>query len=107
MWRRGISADNGVALVIVLMAVLLLGALGLMLVLNTLTEVMVAGHYRLAQEAFYAADGVAERAMDELAGNLDWNSVLIGAHPTSGERPTDAANGRKSVAWRRAGEGLR
>jgi hypothetical protein len=79
MWRRGISPDNGVALVIVLMAIILLVALGLMLVLNTLTEVMVAGHYRLAQEAFYAADAVAERGMDELAGNFDWNSVLIGA----------------------------
>src|SRR4051812_12516891 len=79
MWRRGISADNGVALVIVLMAIILLVALGLMLVLNTLTEVMVAGHYRLAQEAFYAADAAAERGMDELAGSFDWNSVLIGA----------------------------
>ena len=76
--RRGISADNGAALVMALLAVLLLSALGLMLVLNSAAEVMLAGHFRLAQEALYAADAVAERVMDELAGSADWNNVLTG-----------------------------
>jgi hypothetical protein len=78
MSRRAISADDGVALVLALMAVLLLTVLGLMLVLNTATEVMVAGHFRLGQEALYAADAAAERVMDDLAGSADWNNVLTG-----------------------------
>jgi hypothetical protein len=77
-WRRAISADDGAALVIALMAVLLLAALGLMLVLNSAAEVMLASHFRLGQEAFYAADGVAERVIDELAGSADWSNVLTG-----------------------------
>ena len=77
-WRRAISADDGAALVIAVMAVLLLAALGLMLVLNSAVEVMLAGHFRLGQEALYAADGVAERVIDELAGSADWSNVLTG-----------------------------
>src|SRR5438874_2307508 len=90
MSHRAISADNGSALVIALMAVLLLTALGLMLVLNTATEVMAAGHFRAAQEAFYAADAAAERVMDELASRADWNTLLRGAERSvfiDGESP--------------------
>ena len=60
------------------MAVVLLTALGLALVLNTTTEVMVAGNFRSAQEAFYAADAGIERAIDELQTVPDWNTILGG-----------------------------
>lgn len=79
------NGDRGAALVIALMAVVLLMALGLALVLNTTTEVMVAGNFRSAQEAFYAADAGIERAIDELQTVPDWNVVLRG-----GERSTFA-----------------
>ena len=71
--------NNGAALVIALMAMLLLMALGLSLVLSTGTEAMIAAHFRTSQEAFYAADAGLERVMDELESAADWNSVLRGA----------------------------
>ena len=70
--------NSGAALVIALMAMLLLLALGLMLVLSTAAETLIAGHFRTGQEAFYAADAGLERVIDELAGVADWNSVLQG-----------------------------
>jgi hypothetical protein len=66
-------------LVIALLAMLLLTALGLMLVLNTTTEVMIAGNFQSGQEALYAADAGAERVMDELMNAADWNIILSGA----------------------------
>ena len=70
--------DRGFALLIVLMAMLLLSALGLALVLNTATEGMIAGNFRVAQEAFYAADAGIELAVDDLQTVPDWNSILRG-----------------------------
>jgi PilX N-terminal len=75
---RDIRDDEGFALVIVLMAMLLLTALGLMLVLGTATETMVAAHFQMSQEAFYAADGGLHRVVDELGPNTDWTNALRG-----------------------------
>jgi PilX N-terminal len=72
------NSSSGAALVIALMAMLLLLALGLMLVLNTAAETLIAGHFRRGVEAFYAADAGLERAMDDLARATDWSDVLGG-----------------------------
>lgn len=81
MSRHAISvwaADDGFALIIALMAMLLFMALGLALVLNTMAEGLIAGNFRSAQEALYAADAGVERVMDDLQTASDWNSILKG-----------------------------
>ncbi len=76
--RRATLADEGAALVMALLAMLLLLGLGLMLVLSTMTEVLVAAGFRAGQEALYAAEAIAERVIDDLAHAPDWNDVLRG-----------------------------
>jgi hypothetical protein len=71
--------DRGAALAIALLAMVLMAALGTMLVLSTAMDVMIAAHFRTSQEAFYAADAVLQRAIDELESTADWNVVLRGA----------------------------
>jgi len=73
------GSEEGVALVLALMAVLLLSALGFALVMSTSTETMIASNYASAQEGLYAADAVVERAMDDLLTVPDWNRLLDGS----------------------------
>jgi type IV pilus assembly PilX-like protein len=79
--------DKGLALLVALMAMLLFSALGLALVLNTATEGLIAGNFRAAQEALYAADAGLELAVDELQTVPDWNVIL------RGERQSTFADG--------------
>ncbi|MBI4477276.1 MAG: hypothetical protein HY654_08895, partial [Acidobacteria bacterium] len=71
--------EQGIALVIALMAMLLLSALGLTLVMATSTETMIAANHRFGTEGLYAADAAVERAMQDLLTIQDWNRVLTGA----------------------------
>jgi PilX N-terminal len=73
------SGEEGIALIIALMAVLLLSALGFALVMTTSTETMIATNYRNGNEGLYAADAVLERAMDDLLTVPDWNKLLDGS----------------------------
>lgn len=75
---RDLRREDGVALIIALMAMMLMTALGLALVLTTSTETMIAGNFRNGTEAVYAADAAFERAMDDLLTVPDWNKVLSG-----------------------------
>ena len=68
--------DDGVALVIVMMAITLLTALGTALTLTTITETAIAANYRDATEALYAAEAAVEFAMQEIAAVPDWRDVL-------------------------------
>lgn len=72
------ESERGAALVISLMAVLLLAALGSALVITTAAETRIAGSFRDAQEALYAADAAIELALQELMAASDWNSILTG-----------------------------
>lgn len=74
-----IRRDDGVALVIAMMAMLLLTALGAALVLTTSSETIIAGHYRDSGEAMYAADAALELALDDLLTVSDWNALLNGS----------------------------
>lgn len=76
-WR----ADAGVALTIALMSMVLMLGLGVVLVLTTSTETLIAGHFRNAAEARYAAEAGIERAVQDLVAVPDWNMVLSGAIP--------------------------
>jgi hypothetical protein len=71
--------EDGVALIVAMMAVLLLSALGFALVMTTSTESMIASNYRSGEEALYAADAALERSMDDLLTVADWNTLLTGA----------------------------
>lgn len=72
-------AEDGVALVVAILAMLLMAALGAALVLNTSSETIAAHAFRAGVEGLYAADAVAERAMDDLLTVPDWNTVLDGS----------------------------
>ena len=71
-------SEQGVALVIALMATMLMAALGAALVLATSSETIVANNYVNSQEGVYAADAALERVMDDLLTVSDWNGLLSG-----------------------------
>jgi hypothetical protein len=77
--HMNIRREEGVALLIAMMAMLLMTALGLALVLTTTSETLISGNFRNGQEAAYAADAVIERAMDDLLTVPDWNKLLDGS----------------------------
>jgi Tfp pilus assembly protein PilX len=60
-WRLG--NEQGTALVMALMAMLLLTALAAGLVMVSNTEVRIASNYGTGQEALYAADAAVERVV--------------------------------------------
>jgi Tfp pilus assembly protein PilX len=73
------TREDGIALIVALLATLVLSALGLSLMVMASTETLIAGNYRDGVEAFYAADAGLERAIPELALVPDWSAVLSGA----------------------------
>src|SRR6478735_4211098 len=76
--RHNLRSERGVALLVVLMATLLMTALGLGLVLSTTTETMISSNFANSEEALYAADAGIERVMDDLLTVPDWNNILAG-----------------------------
>jgi hypothetical protein len=78
-----LSRENGSALVVALMAMLLMTGLGLALVLTTSTETMISNNYRSGQEALYAADAALERVMLEIPGITDLDALLSGSIKSS------------------------
>jgi hypothetical protein len=73
-----IRRENGVALMVAMMALLLMTALGAALALTTSTEVIVAANFRNSGEGLYAADAALERILDDLLTVPDWNPLLGG-----------------------------
>lgn len=69
---------RGIALVVVLMAIVVMTTLGVVLVLTTSAETRIAANFRTSKQALYAADAIAERAIDDLRGIADWNTLLGG-----------------------------
>ena len=82
---RRIDGEEGVALIIALLATMLLTALGMTLVLMSNTETMISSNYRNSQEALYAADAATERVVQDLLLIPRWNDILAG---DSGVAPT-------------------
>src|SRR5438093_377116 len=70
--------EDGIAMIVALMAMLLMSALGAALVMTTTSETIIAGNFSRGQEGLYAADAVLERAMDDLLTVPDWNKLLDG-----------------------------
>jgi hypothetical protein len=80
--RRPVAArlgdEQGVALIIALLSMLLLTALGMALTLTTSTEGRIAYNYRDGVEALYAADAGVERVMQDVLTVPDWNKIVDG-----------------------------
>jgi Tfp pilus assembly protein PilX len=71
--------EDGIAMVVALMAMLLMGALGAALILTTSSETMIAGNFRDGGEALYAADAALERSIDDLLTVANWSELLNGS----------------------------
>jgi hypothetical protein len=70
--------QQGIALLIALLATFLLTALGLALVLVTNTETLITANYSESGEALYAADAGVERVMQDLLLAPQWDDILSG-----------------------------
>jgi hypothetical protein len=83
-FRARVRREEGTALVIALMSMLLLTALGAAVVMVSNTEVKIASNYRNSQEALYAADAAAERVVQDLLMIPRWNEILGGSAKAGG-----------------------
>jgi PilX N-terminal len=79
LWPGAFVDEPGIALIVVLMAMMLIAALGSALVLVTVTETRISANVRDGAEARHAADGAVERVMQELTAISNWNAILTGA----------------------------
>lgn len=75
---RRVEDEQGIALIVALLSMTLLLALGMALVMTTMTESKIASNYTRGSEALYAADAVVERVMDDILTVPDWNNILKG-----------------------------
>ena len=76
---KAIMSEDGVAMLIAMMALLLMSALGIAVILTSSSETIIAAHFRNSLEARYAADAIIERAMDDIVGVADWNTLIDGS----------------------------
>jgi hypothetical protein len=76
--RTRLTNQDGSALIIALMAMMLLTALGAATVMVSRTETAIANNYRNSQEALYAADAALERVVQDLLMAPRWNDILAG-----------------------------
>ncbi len=81
--RTRLGNEDGTAIIIALMAMMLLTALGAGVVMVSNTETMIASNYRNSQEALYSADAAAERVVQDLLLVPRWNDILSGAEHSS------------------------
>jgi hypothetical protein len=74
--RARLTNDDGSALIIALMSMMLLTALGTVVMMVSRTETAIANNYRNSQEALYAADAAIERVVQDLLMVPRWNDIL-------------------------------
>jgi hypothetical protein len=74
-----IAREDGIALLIALMAILLMTALGTALILTSSSETLIGARFRDNLAARYAAAAAIERGLDDLAGAGDWTLLSGGA----------------------------
>jgi hypothetical protein len=87
--------EQGVALIIALMSMVLMMALGTALMLTTMTEGRIANNYRDGTEAVYAADAAIERVMQDILTVPDWNDIIGG--PQTSAFVDGPANGSRTI----------
>jgi hypothetical protein len=76
---RRAQSERGAALILAMMSMLFLAAVGVVVILTTSTEMIIAGGYRGGEGARYAAEAVAERALADLSAAGDWNAFVDGS----------------------------
>src|SRR5687767_8293977 len=74
--RDRAADEQGIALIISLMVMMLMMALGVTLVMTTMTETKIASNYRDGSEALYAADAAVERVLQDILTVADWNKMI-------------------------------
>ena len=74
--RARIGNEDGTALILSLMSMMLLTALGAAVIMVSRTETAIANNYRNSQEALYAADAAVERVVQDLLMVPRWNDIL-------------------------------
>ena len=74
--RNGVANEDGIALIIVLLATMLLTGLALTLVMVSSGETMLTANYRNSQESLYAADAAVERVVQDILTVSQWNQLL-------------------------------
>ena len=67
--------EDGIAMLVAMMAMLLMMALGAAILLTTSTETVIAARFRGSAEGLYAADAALERVIDGLPGAPDWSRL--------------------------------
>lgn len=77
--RTRVRSEEGTALIIALLSMMLLTALGAAVVMVTNTETRIADNYRNSQEALYGADAAVERVVQDLLMVPRWNDILGGS----------------------------
>ena len=92
------SGEEGMALIVALMATTLLMALGIALTMTTMTEGKIASNYRDGTEAIYAADAAIERVMQDILTVPDWNNILNTANPLTAAFIDGAPGGPRQLA---------
>jgi len=73
-----VRREDGIAMIVALMAMMLMMALGMTLILATTAESKISNNYNGGTEALYAADSAIERVMDDILTVPDWNEILNG-----------------------------
>jgi len=81
--RARLTNEEGTALIIALMSMMLLTALGAAVIMVSNTETMIANNHRNSQEALYAADAAVERVVQDLLTVPRWNDILGGSVQSS------------------------
>jgi PilX N-terminal len=81
--QQRLKNEQGTALIIALMAMMLLTALAATVVMVSNTEVKISGNYAASQEALYAADAAVERVVQDLLLIPRWNDILNGSVQSS------------------------
>ena len=79
----GLSSERGLALVVAMLMTMMMMALAVATLLAATTETLISAGFRQSREAVYAADGAAERVLDDLESTSDWNAVLDGSMRSS------------------------
>lgn len=82
--RARLASEEGTALIIALMSMMLLTALGAAVIMVSRTETAIANNYRNSQEALYAADAAIERVVQDLLMVPRWNDILANDPATAG-----------------------
>jgi hypothetical protein len=77
--RERFGSEEGTALIIALLSMMLLTALGATVIMVSNTENQIAANYQNSQEALYAADAAAERVVQDLLMIPRWNDILGGS----------------------------